>query len=222
MNTTQVAETVTLADILAEVRRLAGRHQVFLVLVCSAIAIGYSVMDLMGATTSNTFAGITVTVFVQFAVMERLLGDRLHADRGEKRRYWSLFGAGVLSGLGILLGLLMLVLPGAYLAGRWISSSAYVVAEGKSAFEALGSSWEQSEPSQFAHVAAAVLSILPTLGFLILMVAEAYGILGLDEGVLIIVSNVLVATGTLLVWLFGAATYCATHRGRSELRHVFA
>jgi hypothetical protein len=113
-----MSEEVTFHDIATEVSRLGSRHGTYLALVGGAIAVGYSVLDLMGATGSNTIVGLVVSVFLQYAVTERLLDDRLQPGRGDKRRYWSMFGSGLLSGLGILLCTLLLVLPGIYLAGR--------------------------------------------------------------------------------------------------------
>lgn len=217
-----MTEQVKFHDIAFEARRLASKHGMFFALVGFGISAGYSALDLLGATSSSVVAGLVVTVYLQYGVTERLLADHIQPDRSGKRRYWSLFGSGVLSGLGILAGTLLLILPGIYLAGRWLSTSAYVVVEGKSSFEAVSAAWEQSAPSPTAHVGAAAASIIPMGLFITMLMLGIFADLTIDGSLEIVVINVLTAASSLLVWLFGAAAYGATHKLRGELDHVFA
>ncbi len=57
-------------------------------------------------------------------------------------RLGSLFVLSLLASLGIVLGLVLLVLPGLYLAGRWFVAAPAMLAEGQSASQGLSRSGE--------------------------------------------------------------------------------
>src|SRR3546814_11820902 len=56
-----------------------------------------------------------------------------------------MFGVGLLSGLGVGLGLVLLTLPAAYLAGRWFLAVPILLAENTSVSNALSQSWVRTE-----------------------------------------------------------------------------
>ena len=213
---------VSFADIYGESLELVRRHFGLLAATGAAIAAGYTALDMLGAAGANLVINLIVSIMVQYLVLERLLADRISQEGKGKRRYGSMLGAGFLSGLGILLGLVALVLPGIYLSGRWLSASSFVVAEGNGSTEALNSSWEASRNSAGAHVIVVMVASLPLVGFL--AIAYLAGFFSEVETGLVnsIATNVMTALSTLSYWVFGAGAYRATRPHNAQLEGVFA
>jgi len=57
------------------------------------------------------------------------------------------FGINLLAGLGIILGMILLIVPGLILAARWSAANAALLAEGDGVNAALGRSWHMTGPS---------------------------------------------------------------------------
>lgn len=215
-------EQIALNDILGEGLELARQHSTLLAATGVAIAVGYTVLDVIGASGAATAVNLVVAVMVQYQVLEKLLADRITPEGKGKRRYLSLFGSSLLSGLGIGLGFVLLIIPGIYLSGRWLSCTAYVVAEGKRSSESLSASWSASEPSQVAHALAALVSGLPIVGLIIsgvVAVSAGVDVEGLAASAMI---NVFTAASSLLIWVLGAAAYRVQRPGNAQLDAVFA
>jgi hypothetical protein len=132
-----------------------------------------------------------------------------------------MFGAAFLSGLGIVIGLIALVVPGVYLSGRWLSASAFVVAEGKGSTDALNSSWEASRDSAGAHVFVVLVASLPLLGFLAL--AFLSDMFSEIETSLVdsLITNAITTLSTLSFWVAGAGAYRVTQPHNALLEKVF-
>jgi hypothetical protein len=73
--------------------------------------------------------------------------------------------AGILAALGVLLGLLLLIIPGLYLLTRWILIIPVIVLEGRSAGESFGRSWELVKGFGWNVFGVIVLTILVLIGF---------------------------------------------------------
>jgi Membrane domain of glycerophosphoryl diester phosphodiesterase len=77
--------------------------------------------------------------------------------------------AGILAVLGVMLGLILLIVPGLYLLTRWILIIPVVVLEGRSAGESFGRSWELVKGFGWNVFGVIVLTILLLLGFRIVL-----------------------------------------------------
>lgn len=89
-----------------------------------------------------------VTAMAVHAV--RAAGEGRRAGAGETLRagfdvFGRLFPAVVLVALGVALGLIALIVPGIYLAVRWVAVPQAVVVEGKDGADALRRSWELTQ-----------------------------------------------------------------------------
>jgi hypothetical protein len=213
--------------ILAEAVALGKQHIGLLAATAAAIAVGYSALDWLNnelAAAGGQFGiSIVVTVLAQYLVIEQLLADRMAPERQGQRRYLSLFVSGVLTGLAIVLGLVFLILPGIYLAARWLGTSAFVVAEGQGATEAMTSAWQASEKSQGAHIVATIASAIPLV--VALAVASLWAVNAEGDpqgGAILIVANILTGLSSVVGWLVAAAAYRVSKPGQSELESVFA
>lgn len=101
-------------------------------------------------------ASIVVNLVLQYAISSAVL---LHYDLlggGPRRqRLGALLGLNILSGIGILLGLVILIVPGVYLFVRWSAAVPALIAEEAGISESLGRSAE-AVGGRFWHVFAAI------------------------------------------------------------------
>jgi hypothetical protein len=75
-------------------------------------------------------------------------------------RLWSIVGAGILAGLGIILGLILLIVPGLVLLTWWSLIVPTIVLEGKPAMESFGRSRELVRGNGWNVFGVIVLTIL--------------------------------------------------------------
>jgi uncharacterized membrane protein len=77
-----------------------------------------------------------------------------------RARLGALVVGGVLAGLGILLGLILLIIPGLYLLTRWSMIVPVIVLENRSASEAFGRSWELVRGNAWRMFGLIVITLL--------------------------------------------------------------
>jgi hypothetical protein len=104
------------------------------------------------------FATLLASLLFQYEISLGLLVHYGLVDGGGRRRMWALLGLNILSGLGILLGLILLIIPGAYLMVRWSAAAPALIAEDAGVTESLSRSNEAVE-GRFWHVFAALLVV---------------------------------------------------------------
>ena len=209
-------------QVLNEAGSLFGKNGIFLVIVAAAITAAYSAFGLMGAPATDVVIGLVVSIWVQYRVLERLLIDRIERDTREYgRRYGSVFGVGILTGFGILLGTLLLVLPGIYLAARWFTANCYVVAKGSPTIEAIGQAWDATGAVKLTMILVVILSAVPIVAMLgVLIGAGAAVDETLDVGTSLAV-NGLTGISSVLGWLLAAAAYRVTVPAANQFEEVF-
>lgn len=127
-------------------------------------------MALPVAMVGNVLQGAAMT----FIISDAYLGKPLSAASGFRRalaHLSPLIGASVLAGLGILLGLLCLIVPGLLLIIRWVFVTQAIVLEGNDARASLGRSYELSRGN--AGSLFGLFAGLGLLGFVIQLVHRA-------------------------------------------------
>lgn len=177
------------------------------------------VPDLYPDFASVTGLGsIAVSLFFQYEISSALL---VHYDlldtRDRRRRIWALLGLNLLSGIGILFGLVLLILPGVYLFVRWSAAVPALIAEDCGVSDSLSESGEVVQ-GRFWHVLGALLVVWTPLA----AGAIASGLV--PEGDLLIgslVTNLAVNLSLIAGWHLAVAIY-AGRRERTNLAEVFA
>jgi hypothetical protein len=86
---------------------------------------------------------LPVQLLFQYELTLAALAKLGLAERQGRRRLWALLGLGILGGLGILLGVVLLILPGLYLYVRWSLATPILIAEGAGPVEALTRSGQE-------------------------------------------------------------------------------
>jgi hypothetical protein len=133
----------------------------FAVAVLALFASGIA-YDAMIDLRPDSFAGPAV-LNMMVAVLAEIFVTRAIAKAAgwsiaDVRRYpvMSMLGQSLVMSAGILAGLLLLVLPGLFLAARWFIAAQIVILEERNAMDALHESWERTEE----HWAAIALFII--------------------------------------------------------------
>lgn len=168
-----------------------------------------------GATAPASVASFLAQFYLTASVLERI---GLRAPAGRKR-VGAFLGLSLLSGLGILLGLVLLIVPGVYLAVRWSVASPMLLAEDVGASDALGKSWALTESSFWAILAVQLLIFVPAL-----LIAIGATLL-FDAWQPLVASTISYAVlfGAFAAsWLSGVAIYALLKPADGHLAEVFA
>lgn len=200
---------------------LRGNLRTALVAMLALVAVA-TAADTIGADGAglNLAVGI-IAIFAQYAVTRGALrsGGLLRAD-GKAGRAGAFVLTLILTGLGIALGLVFLVLPGIYLWARWSIVAPLVIGEGMGSSDAMGESWSRTQ-SIVAPISAALLLLnLPLLLFVgTLFFYSDSGPMSLG---LALFSNLLVYAAQTLTWHAAVAIHQLTRDPSGDLEQVFA
>ena len=140
------------AELGNQLRRNAKVALIALVLLVA----GNLALDQLGNTSSALPAGL-LTFAVQLYVIREALKSAGALPDGSKVKLWSLWWMNIMSTVAIIAGCVLLIVPGLYLAGRWFVAGPIVIAEDKTAVEALRESWDLTRGSVWHLVAATIL-----------------------------------------------------------------
>lgn len=188
-------------DVVRECVQVARENAAFLLAVTLVVTTIYTLADMVSQSLSN-IASFVVSVIVQYLFLEFAL-----AVQGQPRRFGSFLGANLLAGIGIALGCLLFILPGIYLAARWVLAPAYVVANAERATDALSASWQATRdcwlPFAISFSVWGVLTLAP-LGALVVMPTDTLGSLPIWQNGLL---NLGVTVANVAGWVLAVAAY---------------
>jgi hypothetical protein len=183
------------------------------------INIGFQV-DASDSPASGLFGFLLAVagVVAGYLLMRRLLAvrGRLHAIGN---RFWPYVGMAILSTIAVVLGLVLLIVPGMILLVRWSAASGFLVGAGEGITESLRASWHATRGHGWAIFFAAIV--------LFIGVAVVGGVLGAVFAIAgatvgdAVSAFVEAAAGGIFV-AFGVAIYCVVHDDAREISEVFA
>lgn len=213
----RVAAHDAIAWIRADPRKFAFAYSILIV-----TGVGYDVTTTLypDAVIAANFVFMATNLVIQawttLAIL-RLAGA--DTPPSARLRVASVFGVGLIYGLGVGLGLLLLILPGIYVAARWFVAVPILLAEDVSASEALSASWDRTEQYWLScailAVGAFIVQLLPAAG-----VTLASGNVG-ARWAIVVVMNAVSQAG----WLFGVAaattSYLAFARQLPQATEIF-
>lgn len=217
---------VSAGEIFGAISELARRHVGVCALAAGFMTVLQVILDLVlgegeGVAFGTFIAGI-VNFFVTYRVTEQIL-------RSEglmtvwSRSYGAMFGANILTTLGVGLGFVLLFVPGLYLLARWSMVSPIIVAEGVTASQARSRSWEATRSSVWS---IAVVYLAYVLFFVMLLggIGVASATTGAEEQG-IVSSLVINGAGSLLGIagiLIAVAVFRSLAAGGAQYEDVFA
>jgi hypothetical protein len=178
-------------------------------------AIG-TLIDSRAQQSSNILFSFVGLVF-QWWLTTFLLNE---SDKGAVggRGSGSIIGVSFLSGLGILVGLLLLIIPGIILFVRWSIAIPIVLSKGDGVIAALRESWYRTEGHFWPILGLLLVVYVPLFAF-----AFAVGVLIPSAG---LASSILVNAGlsvTLIIgWHAAVALFFASEPPTRSLEEVFA
>jgi hypothetical protein len=153
----------------------------------------------------------------QYQITFTLLEQSGLAERGERARIWALLGLSIVMEVAILIGLVLLVIPGIYLLLRWTVAVPVLVAKRAGVFEALKRSGEEMEGRYWP-----VLGVCLVFGSTLLLGAGAMVALGPHASPpSSIATDILLSAGLVGYWYAAVAVYIAG-RPYGKVAEVFA
>lgn len=216
METLRIESRAVLAQTWTLLRRAPG-----LSLAALVVLVGLDTLsDTLGVAWSplGIVSGV-VSILFQLLIMRALLDSLDLRDRDANGGFFALLGLGIISGAGIILGFILLVVPGIFLFVRWSLSAAFLLAEDIGPSDAMRRSWEATQGNFGAVLAPLVIVYSPALAL-----AIAIGLL-FDPGIAanLTVSSVfnLLLEGVIIVgWHLQVALYSAARNGHSGERGI--
>ena len=206
-----------------EMVRLAPGAALIFWLALALPTTALSVLPGGGSDARFAFVGGIIGIFGQFIVSGRVArrAGLMQADNvpGRAGSYALL---SIVSGLAILLGIFLLVLPGLYLLARWSIGVPIVVAEGKGMGAALGGSWTRTRGKA---VPICLAFLVVGTGLVASVVLDLFLIpeYGPAPPVPMLASNLLAYGSTVLSWFLAMAIYSFSAREASpQLEQIFA
>ena len=185
---------------------------------CVAILSAIDVVLEQYAPTISTFPSAIASIAAQYYLTITALERRGLRQPGGGQ-FGAFFVLGFLSGLGILLGTLLLILPGVYLAIRWSAASAVLLADQGRASDALSESWGMTQKSFWAILGAYLVIIAPAF-ILAIGLSVALGEVSPIASSLIV--SVLTISAFAVSWLASVALYSLLKPGTDSLVEIFA
>ena len=213
-------------DIMAGLGSVIRSNAGLVLLATALIAMIDTVFDMTSdkATSAGLgmFASVAISVFGQYHFVEALLPGYRAGTASRKRRYGSLFAAGFLGGLGGALGVVLLVVPGLYLAARWSISTPFIVAEDQASTQSLKSSWHATQDSGWTIFL--VLLTLSMAGLAVFATATVIATLaGKQDNALVqsLLTNILVGLWLVGGWCLSVAIFQRLNPASGTYEAVF-
>ncbi len=209
--------SITVGDIFAETSRLFSENAGLAIGSVGGLTVLNMLTDLGRLGNGANLLSAIVSMGLQYWLIRQMLEQRNMLDG--RAGFGSFFGVNFLSGLAILLGFLLLIVPGVFLAARWSAADAALLSEGEGVSAALGKSWEMTAPHVWPIVGALLVVYVPAFALgmgLSISMGDAMPIL--ISGI----ANLAVFTGSVVAWLMGVAVYTLLQPGTDMLADVFA
>lgn len=176
-------------------------------LMLAGISAAATTIDVTAPSAGNVL-NIPVLV-LQYYLIRHLIDRQGLRSAHRLGGFGSFFVVGLITGLAILLGCLLLILPGLYLSSRWAMVDAAVVGENRGFSDAMRRSRDASE-GNVLPIALAILTIsVPMIVGLALMLAidsplERSAIYALGFSAIL---NFLLYLSQICIWYLGVALY---------------
>lgn len=212
-------------DVLSRTLKLIAARPVPALIGLLALVPAGIVLDLTpdpDLATAINFAISLVGLFAQFLITVALMRGTGALGAGERAGSAASFvGASIVTGLGVVFGVLLLVLPGIYLWARWSIVMPLIVGERMTMGDAMRESAERARGRIVAIGVAAALLGLPWLA-----AVGLYFWYGIAEVVLplalSIAINLLLYVPQIASWYCAVAVHALTRRDAAHLEDVFA
>lgn len=174
--------------------------------VAKYLALDMTPAQQMEIALAQMVIGAILTYFLLDAALRR---TGLHSREGGQL-ILPYLGLYALAALGVVVGLILLILPGLVFAARWSIAQPLLVGRGAGVMDALGESWQRTKGNEVQILVAAFAVLLPLIATLIAaaILLDQESVIGIAIGQLATsaISLVSVATSVALYGMIvGAA-----------------
>jgi hypothetical protein len=161
---------ITFDAVFREAFAVGARNIILFGLGALGLAVFYTIVDTWGHGQSIRFQNI-VNIAVGYFVLRSVLSkEHLIETEGKGGTYWIV---SLLIGLGVLLGFVLLVVPGLYLLARWSLAPALTVSRDRRAIQAMRESWTITAGSAWPLVLAYLACGIAVLAAIVVVTAIA-------------------------------------------------
>jgi hypothetical protein len=193
------------------------------VAVAGAVLVALGVAIDRGGTGEGNSSGLNslmnvAMIAMQFWLTKRMV-EQVNGAPLERVRFPAFFGMCLLSGIGIVIGLVLLVIPGIVLVVRWSVASPILIGSDAGVVDSLRQSWEETSGAFW-----------PILGAQLVIFGAALAVCAIgvlvettwpDSPVGAIIANAGLTFGVVAVWHSAVAIY-SIRRQPAALSEVFA
>jgi hypothetical protein len=193
--------------------------------------LGWTIGLIIAATVSDQFDSSSATalplsilgVFAQTYIVTAALRVGLDgaAQSAIRPQFGRVFGISLLTTLAILLGGLLLVIPGVFLLLRWWIAVPIALDRDIGVSDAMRQSWELTAP----HWASILGLFLVILAFIAIPLTGLFFLGGLDEEIMSVpmslAMNAVLYVGTMIGTVSTVAAYRTIYQPTAQLRQVF-
>ncbi len=185
----------------------------------ASFSLGFVVTE-QSTLASGLFdlAATAIAIVAGYLLMKTYLGSRNRLRTGANR-FWPYLGLTILAVLGIMLGMIVLIVPGVILLVRWTAATGFVMGAERSVPASFRLSWEATKGHGWSIFFAGLILVIG----IILAIAMIGGILALASStVSMVVSAFLEAASTAVTYAFTIAIYVLVSNEGEDLQEVFA
>jgi len=208
---------LTVSEILGEAARLASANAGVAIACVFGLATLNVVLDQVMPGNASTLPAALANLGAGYVLISLMLTSL--GLREGKSGFDAFFGVNFLAGLCIVLGMILLIVPGLILAARWSAANAALLAEGDGVSAALRRSWHMTGPSLWPIIGIQLLIFVPAL-------VVAFGaLLALDAAMPIAASAIMYVVlfaASTFSWAAGVAIYSLLRPETDTLAEVFA
>lgn len=209
------------ALIVREAFALIGANPMPTLGALAALVAASTAVDVFASNAGGLNFGIALAaMFAQFGVTRAGLGAAGLLAEGMPVRAGSFVGALILTGLGIMIGFVFLILPGIYLWVRWSLVAPLIAGEGMRAGEAISESWARTQGLVGPISAALLIFSVPVMLFIVTLAFHSeYEAPPIG---LALISNLLAYSSQALGWNCAVAIHALIQPPSNDLEEVFA
>lgn len=214
-----MGERISIGALLHAFTGLVGRYAGIIAAAVVALAVLDTALE-MAIGASFQLAGNIVSMVASFFLLKHMLGSEGFIEReGSFGRY---FGASLLSSLGTIVGLILFVLPGFFLAARWAAATSLAITRDLSASQALAASWALTKPSAGILMLLYIILLTLFIGLVFAIGASAALMGGSEEGLgFSAATNLVIDLGLVLGVVLNVAIYSELLGRQTNVEAVF-
>lgn len=180
---------------------------------------GNLIIDAYAGEAASIIPSSFASLGAQYAITAVALKSASLGHARTNSRFLSLWGMSILTGLGILLGVIALIVPGLYLAARWFVAAPAILAEDISAGDGMSRSWDLTAPTVWSIFGLLLIFYIP-----VLIIVIVFAVIVPDAGLTTTnaVTYAALYGAQVTTWLAAVSVYRLLVDPVDELAEVFA